>query len=409
LEEARQYSRNLGLKNKLEWRAFSKGELRAKGDKPDEIPTEPDKVYKSVGWISWGDWLGTGFIPTRLRKYRSFEEARDFVHGLRLNSINEWRKYCRGDLKGQPPLTKDIPANPYSVYKNAGWTTWGDWLGTGTVATYKIEYRPFEKAREFVRGLGLPNQRTWNLYCKGYLDGFDRKPDDIPANPERVYKTSGWKGLGDWLGTGRIANFQKTYRPFEDARRFARSLGLKNKEDWVKYCKKGTLPTDIPRNPSGSYLGRGWKRWGDWLGTDFVATRDREYREFAEAREFVRSLGLKSATEWFQYCKEGLPPDISTNPHRTYRGNGWISWGDWLGTQNVSSKSRKYRPFLEAQDFVRNLGLRTVSEWRAYCRGELSHLPPQPQDIPTDPVRVYKDKGWTSWMDWLGRQLNRKH
>jgi hypothetical protein len=25
-------------------------------------------------------------------------------------------------------------------------------------------------------------------------------PSDIPANPNQTYKTTGWKGMNDWLG-----------------------------------------------------------------------------------------------------------------------------------------------------------------------------------------------------------------
>ena len=41
---------------------------------------------------------------------------------------------------------------------------------------------------------------------------------------------------------------------------------------------------------------------GDWLGTGTIASYLREYRSFKEARAFVRSLGLKSETEWRAYC-----------------------------------------------------------------------------------------------------------
>ena len=45
-----------------------------------------------------------------------------------------------------------------------------------------IEYRPFEKAREFVRSPGLRSQKEWAEYCKS-----GEKSDNIPATPERIY------------------------------------------------------------------------------------------------------------------------------------------------------------------------------------------------------------------------------
>jgi hypothetical protein len=70
-------------------------------------------------------------------------------------------------------------------------------LGTGKVAYKLRRLRPFEKARSFVRRLGLKSSGQWREYCEGNL------PPDIPANPNLTYASKGWVGMGDWLGTGR--------------------------------------------------------------------------------------------------------------------------------------------------------------------------------------------------------------
>jgi len=80
----------------------------------------------------------------------------------------------------------------------------------------------------------------------------------IPSNPDHTYVEKGWKGSGDWLGTGRISIKRRVHRPFEEAREFVRSLHLKSTKEWLKFTKgqmpeKGTLPFDIPANPCGAY------------------------------------------------------------------------------------------------------------------------------------------------------------
>ena len=46
----------------------------------------------------------------------------------------------------------------------------------------------------------------------------------------------------------------------------------------------------------------------------------KQFRDFEGAREFVRSLGLKSGTEWREYCKSGKKPDdIPAAPWRVYK------------------------------------------------------------------------------------------
>ena len=69
------------------------------------------------------------------------------------------------------------------------------------------------------------------------------------------------------------------------------------------------------------------------------------FRPFSEAREYVRKLGLKSQTQWREYCNSGKKPeDIPSYPEAAY-DNEWIGYGDWLGTGNVAPKDRNYRGF----------------------------------------------------------------
>jgi hypothetical protein len=291
----------------------------------------------------------------------SFEDARDFARRLKLKSANDWREYCRSDRK-----PADIPDGPHKVYAQNGWTSWGDWLGTDTVSTSLRPYRSFKKARAFVRGLGLKSQSEWRDYTRS-----GKKPVDIPANPEATYKKVGWAGMGDWLGTGRIADQLREFRPFKKSRAFVHDLKLKSFREWFDYCRLGRKPFDIPSNPQRAYKNDGWCGWGDWLGTGNVSQRLREFRPFTNARAFTRSLGLKSGAEWRDYSTSGKKPaDIPANPGETYKEVGWAGMGDWLGTGRVADQWREYRPFKEARTFVHGLGLKSNSEWRASSYSE---------------------------------------
>ena len=108
--------------------------------------------------------------------------------------------YCRGKLTEKGELPEDIPAKPDRVYRDKGWLGFGDWLGTGEVATYLRQYRPFKEARKFARSLGLKSQTEWRKFTKGEIPGKGPLPPDIPAYPGQVYKDKGWSGIRDWLG-----------------------------------------------------------------------------------------------------------------------------------------------------------------------------------------------------------------
>ena len=103
-----------------------------------------------------------------------------------------------------------------------------------------------------------------------------------------------------WERVGR-ANWRK----FDLAREFARGLGLNSTAEWRDYCKSGKRPADIPTEPHASYAQDGWLSYGDWLGTGAIADRLRQYWPFKKARAFARGLGLKSAEEWYLYCRSG--------------------------------------------------------------------------------------------------------
>ena len=38
------------------------------GKLPKDIPTFPNQTYENKGWISWGDFLGTGYVALKYRK-----------------------------------------------------------------------------------------------------------------------------------------------------------------------------------------------------------------------------------------------------------------------------------------------------------------------------------------------------
>ncbi len=100
--------------------------------------------------------------------------------------------------------------------------------------------------------------------------------------------------MGDWLGTGRVANQNRVYRNFEDAKRFVQSLGIKNREEWGEYCKSGRKPNDVPNKPNYVYK-IDWKGWGDWLRTGRIATQNRVYSKFEDPEDSSKPCVFKDA------------------------------------------------------------------------------------------------------------------
>jgi len=127
----------------------------------------------------------------------------------------------------------------------------------------KAEWLTYEEARNYVRQKKLDGKEDYAAFAKS-----DAKPKDIPSSPYKTYKNKGWISWGDFLGTGRIANQNRVYLEFEEAREYARGLGLKSSVEWFKKSKDGLIPNNIPKNPRRKYKDKGWKGYKDWLGTD---------------------------------------------------------------------------------------------------------------------------------------------
>ena len=303
-EDAREFIQSQNLQSKTEWEEYCKS-----GKKPEDIPTDPSKTYEKK-WINWGDWLRNGKPITRKTKFYSFKDAKEFVQTQNLKNANDWREYC---TSGNKP--NYITSVPERVYKNKGWAGLGDWLGTETLSSRNRKYRSFAESKKFVHALKLKSETEWNEYCKS-----GNKPDDIPQSAKNIYKKE-YQSMGDWLGTGRVADQKKMYRSLEETTKFAQSLKLKNVHEWEQYSRSGNKPADIHPNPSRKYKNKGWISWGNFLGTENIGNlkKSQEFLSYQDAKKFIRTLGLKSQQDWLDYCNSGnRPANIPSNPQQVY-------------------------------------------------------------------------------------------
>ena len=385
-EAARAYVCTLNLKSAKEWAAWSKS-----GKRPHDIPAGPHAAYKSLGWTSYGDFLGyaVGYVAG---EYRSFEDARAYVRTLGLKSQKEWYAWSKSGARPH-----DIPSTPETMYKSSGWTSYGDFLGYAEGKGARGSFRSFEDARVFVRQLGLKSQKEW----KAWSSKSGARPYDIPSGPDQTYKSSGWTSYGDFLGYANGKQARKTkvleFRTFEDARAYVRTIGLKSEREWQAWRKSGARPDDIPSTPNVTYKESGWTSYGDFLGYAEGQGARGSFRSFEDARAYVRTLGLKSWKDWQVWSKSGARPyDIPSDPQKSFKLSGWQSYGDFLGYAD-GKVAGSFRSFDDARAYVRTLGLKSKVEWQVW-----SSSGARPHDIPANPERTYASSGWTSYGDFLG-------
>jgi len=241
--EARKYVRSLKLNKYEDWRKFYKTSKR-----PEDIPSNPVRVYDHE-WTSWPDFLGTDYVATQKRKFRSIANAKKYIQKFGIKGQYAWAVWLKTNK-----LPKDIPNDPGSFYRKQGtWKGWGDFLGTGNIAPINKTYCSFSQAKKFARKSGMKSQTQWRKYCKS-----GKKPDEIPMAVQTIYKKE-WKGWGDFLGTGNLSSkdLSKQFLPPKEAkieaRKVAKKLGIKTRDDWEKAHKAGKIPKNLPFRLSSFY------------------------------------------------------------------------------------------------------------------------------------------------------------
>ena len=115
----------------------------------------------------------------------------------------------------------------------------------------------------WVRSQNIAKQKDWQAQVKvpGWL------PVDIPAAPSISYGKEAFNaigGYGGWLGTGRVATFNRQYLPLMEAVAWVKAQGIQSLAEWKSRIKQpGYLPENIPANFHGVY-GEEFRQFGSW-------------------------------------------------------------------------------------------------------------------------------------------------
>jgi len=299
-----------------------------------------------------------------------FEECKKFVRNLGVTTGSEWFRWCKKNKKPD-----NIPYNPDEVYKE--WTTWGDFLGP-----LPEKWKSFEDARKFAHSLKLKNPGEWNKFSK-----LGKRPEDIPAGPRGVYKED-WIGWSDFLGTGNLNSqqLQEQYISYDDAKKYVQKQGIKTVPKFNEWSSQGKRPLFIPAKPQKFY-----KEWIDW--DDFFGRDKKIIISFEDARKFARSLNLTYRSEWFElYDKGKLPKDLPKYVNERYPDQGWNGWSDFLGSTAALSglqRNKQMRSYEECKKFVRNLGIKTETQWREWNDNDNNQ---RPVDIPYSFQKSYPNE-----------------
>jgi hypothetical protein len=120
---------------------------------------------------------------------------------------------------------------------------------------------------------------------------------------------------------------------FKEAHNIVKNFNIKNTNEWRKWIKENK-DYKIPYNPDNFYKDKGWINWKHFLNKEFKL----DFISYDEAKKIVNKKDIKTNIEFKKWIKKNLNTKIPKAPEVTYRDKGWISWADFLETNNYYSK-----------------------------------------------------------------------
>lgn len=126
------------------------------------------------------------------------------------------------------------------------------------------------------------------------------------------------------------------------------------------------------------------------------AKPNKNFLPFLEAQKLVQDEMIPSRSKYLEWWEANKPKALPRFPYRVYKD--WVSWNDFLGTNNkFQDVSKKWRSLEEATMWAHTLKLQSYKQWMDWCRENKDKLP---GDVPARPDLVYEK--WMSWNHWLG-------
>ena len=363
-EEAQELMQAEGIKSSAQLSQWCKSEK-----KPNNFPCTPRSVYKDK-WQSMGHFLNTGVVASQNMDFMSFDDARKLMKTEGIKSLDQFYKW----KKEKRP--NNFPSSPYQKYKNE-WQSWGHFLDTGAIATANMVFMSYVEAQDLMQKEGIKSWNQFKQWCKG------KRPNNFPGNPAKVYKNE-WISVGHFLNTGTIAPSNMVFMSYAEAQKLIQTEGIKSGAQFKQWCKE-KRPRNCPSNPEKAYKSE-WKGWGEFLGTDNV--HNKEFMSYDEAQEIMQKEGIKSRTQFKQWCNEKRPNNFPWSLENAYK-NKWKSWGEFLGTGTIAPYNIVFMTYVEAQELMQKEGIKTwnqFDQWRKEKR---------PDNFPWSPENAYKN-------EWMG-------
>jgi hypothetical protein len=165
---------------------------------------------------------------------------------------------------------------------------------------------------------------------------------------------------------------------YEECKEYLKNFKIKSSFDFYKKQKSCTFDILVPKRPYEYYRTKKrnvWISWEDLLTID-KSSNFEKYLNFEDSKRLIQSLNFKNKKEFLEYFKNNkfFEMKIPSNPNKTYKYNGWISFPDWLGLKNYKNLRKiEYLSYNDCKKIIKNKfpEITNGSDWRKFDKNRL--------------------------------------
>ncbi len=370
-EKASKWAKKNKIKDYRHWQA-----LALTNKLPKNIPHNPDSYYK----------IEHEPIIKILNYNQAKEEMKKYPQIHSSHTYGRW--------KDRPKYLPKVPHSYYKKWKGKA-KGWQDFLGKNYYNGNVGNYVSFEEARKAVKEIGIVS-KTEHQWVKSWF------PEMLPRHPDDVYAKK-WKGWGYYLGTFYVAHSQRKYWSYQKCTNWLKKNKIKSAITYYKFVRQNKFPKGIPKEPRDVFKVKGKIfHFQDYLAINNRKKSDKNHwRTYKQAKKWAKKSGIISLRDWKKASMKNIVPEnIPAQPEKVYEKD-WQGYGTFLGTGVIATNSRTFFSYNKSKKIMRKLKIKDNYDFRQRRTDRTI-----PEGVPSNPNKIYVNKGWKDWEDFLG---NKKH
>jgi hypothetical protein len=390
-EDAKTFVHKLNLKNVKDWKDYC-----ASGKRPSFIPASPFHKYEQYKGIK--DWLGESYCERILGKSRKYNINDDFFKtwshdmayilgfwwadgSMSIKGNNYRFSLCQKDKYILESILDAMechpkPIRPYNncyIFSIASKSIVTDIMSLGGTPKKSLLTKfppiPTQYLNDFIRGIfDGDGSIFFSTHNNGYLSKITCGCKEFISELHNVLKQN---------IIGLSGSINKVNPTIGKANIYSIQFGLKDTMMLGSY---------LYSTPSSLRLIRKY----DLFNKSQKANVHYELYTYEQIKRLVSDNKMTELNDLYKYreTKKDFKIPSSINYYKK----------QYCGANKLFNKNN-FLTYDEAKKYVSNLNIKGVAEWINWVK-----TVNRPNNIHTNPQKYYKNRGWISWYDFLGKK-----